>query len=468
MSDSTSADRDPDVPNESDNRGPAVTGPHDGGPQDGSATDSGNAVPADEPEPQEADAETQPEPRRPLVGRFVTYLGTANSVMVTVYSFILAMIIGGILIIISDEDTRGTFAYFFSRPTDALEASWTAVSEAYAGLFRGSIIDFDTLSEWLNGSTTLSAVLDPISETLTYAAPLILAGLAVGLAFRAGLFNIGAEGQVIMGAVGAGVVGFSLNLPAVIHLPLVLLAGAAAGAIFGAIPGVLKARTGAHEVITSIMLNYVALNFLGWLVHLSWVENNETPKVPDQSRKLAESARIPQILGSDLRVNLSILLAIAAGVVVWWLLSKSTLGYRMRAVGLNPDASRTAGMSVPRTFMASMAAAGALAGLGGAVAVGGMGLPYALSNNVSAGIGFDGITVALLGRAKPGGVIAAGLLFGALRAGTSLMQPDVPIDMVLVLQAIIVIFIAAPALVKAMLRLRMPTGGLATTTAKGW
>lgn len=471
-------ERDPgetDAPTESSGSEPTESAETGKADASSPATGADSAAEA-EPELQQADAEIQEAEERSQRGFVSTFFGfvtTANTFMVTVYSFLLAMVIGAVLIIVSDPAVRGTFTYFFSRPGDALGASWDAVSSAYAGLFSGAILNFETLGEYLNGETALGRVLAPISETLTFSAPLILAGLAVGLAFRAGLFNIGAQGQVIMGTVGAAVVGFGLGLPMWLHLPLALLGGALAGALFGAVPGALKAWTGAHEVITSIMLNYVALAALGWIIGTKFVKDPDPDKRYAISKAADETAILPRlsdVLGineTGLRANVGILIAIAAGLVVAWLLSKSTLGFRMRSVGLNADASRTAGMSVPNTYITTMGLAGGLAGLAGAVTVLGIS-PYALTHGVAGQIGFDGITVALLGRAKPGGVIAAGLLFGAMRAGASTMQSIIPIDMVTLLQALIVIFIAAPALVKAMLRLKVPAGGLATSTAKGW
>ncbi|GAA4906625.1 simple sugar transport system permease protein [Stackebrandtia albiflava] len=436
--------------------------------------DTAPVTPAPETAPERPAEEPADQERRPGFGSlFLRYVTTANTVMVTLYSFLLAMVIGAVLIIVSDPAVRGTFTYFFSRPTDALSASWTAVSDAYAGLFAGAIVNFTTLAEFQAGEATIGRLLSPISETLTYAAPLILAGLAVGLAFQAGLFNIGAQGQVIMGTVGAALIGFGLHLPAYLHLPLALLGGAIAGGLFGAIPGVLKAWSGAHEVITSIMLNYVALSALGWIITNEFVKDPDPNKQYAISKPADESSLLPRLagmLGIDapgLRANLGIIVAIAAAALVAWLLAKSTLGFRMRAVGLNAHASRTAGMSVPNTYITSMGGAGALAGLAGATLVLGIS-PHALTHGVAGEVGFDGITVALLGRAKPWGVVAAGLLFGALRAGANTMQSTLPLDMVTLLQALIVIFIAAPALVKAMLHLKVPAGGLATTTAKGW
>ncbi|QSB05828.1 ABC transporter permease [Natronoglycomyces albus] len=399
---------------------------------------------------------------------FGRYLATANTFMVTVYSLLLALVIGGLLIIISDPHVRGTWTYFFSRPQDAFSASWDAVSTTYANLFNASIINVNTVGAWLSGETTFGRVLNPISETLFYATPLILTGLAVALAFRAGLFNIGAEGQAIMGAIAATVVGVSLGLPFYLHLPIALLAGTIAGGLYGAVPGILKARTGAHEVIVTIMMNFIALHFLLWALGTTVLDNPDRTEAI--SKTVETSAQLPPLLsflGSHLRVHLGLFVALAAAVVTWWLLSRSTFGFRIRAVGANADASAVAGISVARTYGSSMGVSGALAGLGGAVILLGMN-PYYLTDDRIMNIGFDGITVALLARANPYGVVAAAFLFGALRAGTQAMQPAIPIDMATLLQAIIVLFIAAPALVKATLHLKTPRGGLTTLSAKGW
>ncbi|MEV0650410.1 ABC transporter permease [Phytomonospora sp. NPDC050363] len=401
--------------------------------------------------------------------RFLRYLVTANSVMVTIYSLILAMVIGGVLIVVSDEEIRGMYTYFFSRPGDALSASWTAISDAYSALFQGAIVDFTQLELAFQGQVDWTKLLRPISDTLTNAAPLIFTGLAVALAFRSGLFNIGAQGQAIAGAIGAAVVGFGLDLPLGIHVIATLLGGALAGAIWGAIPGVLKARTGAHEVITSIMLNYIAAYGLLWVISTAFVHSTE--RTDAISKSVDNTSWLPSLfLNANLRANWGILVAIAAAGVIGWLLSRSTLGFRMRTVGANPDAARTAGMSVASTYATAMACAGALAGLGGATIMLSS-TSHALTPAVVGNIGFDGITVALLGRARPVGVVMAGLLFGAMQAGGVRMQSvaDIPVDMVTVLQALIVIFIAAPALVKAIFRLRPSRGaGLDLTMAKGW
>ncbi|MGC4804483.1 ABC transporter permease [Micromonospora sp. DT233] len=400
-------------------------------------------------------------PHRPSLGRlFLDNLWAANTVTVTALAVLLAMIVGAVLIIVSDPDVLATYGYITARPADAINASWTVVSEAYANLFKGAIFDPE--------ASGFTAALSPISETLTYAAPLVFTGLSVALAFRGGLFNIGAQGQATMGVILAALAGFLLPLPPVLHLIVALLAGAAGGALWGFIPGILKARTGAHEVINTIMLNYVAVYFLAWIIVQSGVQNPD--RADAISKPVDSSAQLPRLLGDDLRVHAGILLAVLATWFVAWLLKRSTFGFELRAVGANPDAARTAGISVGRTYVLMMALAGLLAGLGGSQMVLGS-TATALTPLVIAQIGFDGILVALLGRVKPWGVLLAALLFGALQAGGNRMQSysGISLELVTVLQALIVIFIAAPALVKAIFQLRAARAArLQTSLAKGW
>ncbi|MFD4460647.1 ABC transporter permease [Nocardia sp. NPDC058480] len=408
-------------------------------------------------------------PEKRDVGRtFIGYLTEANSVMVTIYSLLLAFAIGALLIIVSDASVRGAWGYFFNRPADALSFSWQAVSTGYRDLFEGAIIDFGRLQQYFDGDATLAQVLRPISETLTYATPLIFTGLAVGLAFRAGLFNIGGHGQFIFGMLGGVIVGFALDLPPLLHVPLALLAGALAGGLLGAIPGVLKAKTGAHEVISSIMLNNIATYFLLWALGTTFIHSTTSQELV--SKQVDFSGRLPRLLGwagSGLRVSAGLLLGLALAAGIWWLLRKSTFGYRIRAVGANTHAAATAGIDIGRTFITTMGVSGGLAGLGGAALVLGLN-PYTVNPGTVAEFGFDGITVALLGRAHPGGIVAAALLFGALKSGTLHMQPAIPVEMSTLLQAVIVLFVAAPALVKTLLHLRTPRGGLNTLEARGW
>ncbi|WP_229399844.1 ABC transporter permease [Micromonospora okii] len=414
------------------------------------------------PAEEAATAPKQPEPEpRPSLGRlFLDNLWAANTVTVTVLAVVLAMLVGAVLIIVSDPDVLGTYGYLTSRPSDALNASWTVVSEAYANLFKGAVFDPE--------ASGFTAALTPISETLTYTAPLVFTGLSVALAFRGGMFNIGAQGQATVGVVLAALAGFLLPLPPVLHLIVALVAGALGGALWGFIPGILKARTGAHEVINTIMLNYVGLYFLSWVIVQDGVQN--TTRADAISKPVESSAQLPRLLGDNLRVHAGILLAVLATWLVAWLLNRSTFGFELRAVGANPAAARTAGISVPKTYVLMMAIAGLLAGLGGSQMVLGS-TANALTPLVIAQIGFDGILVALLGRVKPWGVLLAALLFGALQAGGNRMQSysGISLELVTVLQALIVIFIAAPALVKAIFQLRAARAArLQTSLAKGW
>jgi simple sugar transport system permease protein len=377
--------------------------------------------------------------------------------MVTVLSVVLALLVGALLIIVSDPRVQDAASYFFSRPGDTFSAAWQSASSAYAALFQGSLINFQEYS--------IGRALRPFAETLTYATPLIAAGLAVALPFRAGLFNIGAEGQIVLGAIFAGYVGFAIDLPIVVHVAVAIAAGLIGGAIWAGIAGVLKAKTGAHEVIVTIMLNNVA-RFL--IVYLLATSAFQRPGRADPiSPFVHESAELPRFFGGT-RLHAGFLLAILAAVFVWWLLERSTLGFRLRAVGHNPNAATTAGMSVTGTYTAVFLIAGALAGLAGASLA--LGTERHLTPGISGGLGFDAITVALLGRSNPWGTIAAGILFGALRAGGVTMQArtGTPIDIVLVVQALIVLFIAAPPLVRAIFRIKVRAPEPVTTAAKGW
>ena len=429
----------------------------------------GPAGPTDPPGP--TDRAGRP-PRPPFAARFLQQLWSTNAFTVTMLAIALALLVGAVLIVISDPAVRATYGYFFARPTDALSASWGAVSDAYLNLFRGSVVDVRVVGRVLDGELPASRAFGPISETLSYSTPLVFTGLAFALAFRGGLFNIGVQGQAILGAIGAALAGFLLPLPVVLHLLLAVLAGTLLGAAWGFVPGFLKARTGAHEVIVTIMLNWVALFFLSWLIIQSWVR--EPTRADAISRRVDQSARLPRLLewvGPGLRVDLGIVLAVLAVAGVAWLLNRATFGFELRAVGLSPDAARVAGMSLTTTYVLVMAVAGALAGLGGVAMV--LGPALALTPQVIGTVGFDGILVGLLGRARPWGVLAAALLFGALQAGGNRMQiaAGVSLELVQVIQALIVIFVAAPALVRTVFALRTARArgiAVAEEAGRGW
>jgi general nucleoside transport system permease protein len=413
------------------------------------------------------DEAAKPPARQPGAGaRILREITSANTVTVSVLAIFLALIVGAILIVVSSPDLLSEYGYFFSAPGTVLSDSWDAISTAYAELFKGAIVDPSAVTAAINGTGTWAKVFYPISETVVAATPLIFTGLAVAIAFQGGLFNIGAQGQAVMGGIGAGLIGFELHLPPVIHMVFALVGAAIAGGLWGGIAGALKAKTGAHEVIVTIMLNYIAApSFLIWLIKQHGVQN---PHRTDAISKTVDGHAKLTGLGFGLRWNIGILIGIALAVAVALYLSRTTKGFELRAVGLNPDAARTAGMSVGGTYLLVMLISGGLAGLGGGVQL--LGPAGALTPAYAGQIGFDGITVALLGRAKPVGVVLSALLFGALHAGGNRMQlaAQVPIDLVTVIQAVIVIFIAAPALVKEIFHLHGRTAGVAGTMAKGW
>lgn len=358
----------------------------------------------------------------------------------TILAIVLAMIAGGVLIAFTDDDVQEAAGYFFARPGDTLAAIWSAVYGGYEALFRGAV--FNPRVDDFAGQ------IRPLTNSLGFAAPLIAAGLGVALAFRVGLFNIGARGQILIGAGFAAFVTFNLDLPMWIHLPVTLLAGIVGGALWGGIVGVLKARTGAHEVILTIMLNYVAFYFVTWMIRTPGILQKPGTNQPITSETPA-SAQFPDLLGSGFpSLDWGFVIVIAATLVVWWVVERSSLGLRMRAVGENPHAARAAGIGVERIYIYAMLFAGGLAGLAAMNQIQGS-ITTGFSGTIDAGIGFDAITVALLGRSRAWGVFAAGILFGALKAGSFSMQAQgIPVDIVLVVQALIVLFIAAPPLLR--------------------
>ncbi len=366
--------------------------------------------------------------------------------LVSVLAVVVALVLGAILIAFSDPRVQETASYIFARPSDFFGAVWDKVSAAYSALFRGAIFD------WQANSPTRA--IRPLTESLVNATPLILAGLAVAIPFRAGMFNIGAQGQVIIGTLFAGYIGYAMQLPVVLHLLLALIGGILGGALYGGIAGLLKAKTGANEVIVTIMLNNVATYLIAYLLKQQWFTTIDSP-LP-QSPNVFDTARLPLLLSPPFRLHLGFIIAILATVFVWWLMERSTLGFEFRAAGANPSAARTAGISVNKVMIVVFLIAGGLAGLAGANQV--LGTEAKLTAGIAGSLGFDAITVALLGRSRPLGTFLAGLLFGALKAGGYVMQGQTgtPIDIVLVVQSIIVLLVAAPPLVRSIFRLPAP------------
>ncbi|MDO5634033.1 MAG: ABC transporter permease [Micrococcus sp.] len=379
----------------------------------------------------------------------------SGNAVVTVLAIVLSLVISAILIIVTNPRVTESAGYFFARPLDTLSAAWTAISEAYLALFRGAIFNY-------NGTTTVQ-MFRPLTETLTVATPLIIVALGVAIAFRTGLFNIGGQGQFLIGAMFATVGGVYLNLPFGVHLLVVIIMAALGGLLWGGLVGVLKAYTGAHEVILTIMLNYVALHLVSYALNTPFLRREGTNN--PISATFAETATFPLLVSSSFRLHWGFVMAVLLTLFAWWLLERSTLGFRLRAVGANPTAAQTAGISVKGGYIAAMGIAGALAGLGAVSHI--SGTEKVLTSGIAGQFGFDAITVALLGRSNPVGVLFAGLLFGALRAGGATMQTQtgVPIDIVLVVQSFIVLFIAAPPLVRTLFRLPAPSAARARKKA---
>jgi len=371
-------------------------------------------------------------------------------------AFFLALFIGGLVIGFTDSKVTSQI----SHPIKFLSAFGSSVGNAYLALFQGAIYDPNLAS----GKYFLAGFY-PFTETLVASAPLILCGLSVALAFKSGLFNIGAQGQFIFGAIGASLIGFKYEFPVGVHVIIAILVAIVFSSFWGGIVGILKAKTGAHEVIVTIMLNYIAARFLMWL--LSTPTFLRPGRIDPIAPPVALSARLPLLFGENYRVNLGIFISLIVAGLVYVLLFLTTLGFKLRAVGANSSAARTAGISVSKTVIVTMMISGSLAGLGGAVQI--LGNRFELTGDVAGSFGFDAITVALLGRGSPIGVVLASLLFAGLRVGGQTMQANVqvPIEIVLVVQALVVLFIAAPGLVSKVFR----TDNLASgkeLVSKGW
>jgi len=391
-------------------------------------------------------ASAAPEPPRPLPQRIVAAI-TGADVRLTVLAFVAAFGVGAIFLALSDSRTIAAMSSGAGIGA-TVQAGLRAVSRAYGALLQGSL-----------GSP------GALSETLVAATVLILTGLAVTIPLRAGLFNIGGEGQVIAGGLAGGYVGFAVEgLPLLVHLPLAIVAALLGGAFVGWIPGVLKARTGAHEVISTIMLNNT-LNFVA-----IWLLTTTLFQIPGRadpiSRNILPTARMPRPF-SGLRVDVGIVLALLVALLVLWLLDRSTVGFELNAVGANPSAATAAGMDVRRVTVRAMTFAGVAGGLAGGALI--LGVQGRITPGFSAGLGFDGITVALLGRGTVGGTVASGLLLGALKAGGRAMQArsGTSLDLVVVIQALIIVFIAAPGLVRAIFRVRTEARST-TQISQGW
>lgn len=351
-------------------------------------------------------------------------------VAVPLGAVLLAMIVASVVALLSSFFTEDGF-----DPTLPVKV--------FVGLFGGA---FGTLDHLVN--------------TLVNAMALVLGGLAVGFGFKAGLFNIGAQGQFLLGAVAAAGVGAELSeAPAPLAIAAAILAGTAAGGLWGLIPGALKAWTGAHEVVTTIMLNFIGASLVAFLV-LSVLQ---APGYSFARTGDLGNAALPTagFIATDLgRLHLGVLFALLAVPAVWWLLYRSTFGFEVRTVGANPDAARYAGMRPGLLIILTMTVSGLLAGLAGAAEI--LGTSHYMIASYGTSVGFDSIAVALLGRSHPVGILFAALLFGGLRAGAGSMQLEahIPVELVDVIQAVILLFLAADLIVRRLFRIRAAARGI--------
>jgi len=391
-----------------------------------------------------------------ILQRLFIRKGSLSVLVIPALAVLTALIIGGFIIAFSDTDVLDAWGNFFGDPLAALSLTFTTVGEAYLALFVGSLgspVDVvNGFRTWLDAgdSRPLLNALRPISESLVISTPYIFAGLGVALGFRGGLLNIGAEGQLFVGGLASVYIGYTfLGLPWFIHLPLALIGGILAGGLWGAIPGILKAKTGAHEVINTIMMNYIAFRLTDYLLTGPMARPDGMPMTPE----IVPSAFLPSLLPRPVRLHWGFFLALAAAFFVNWLLFKTTLGMEIRMAGSNARAARYAGIKISFITVLTMTMSGALAGLAGTNQV--LGLDHRLVRAFSTGYGFDSIALALLGNSHPFGVVIASLLFGFLRGGAARMQSvaEVPVEIIKVIQGLVIIFVAAPEIIRSLYRL---------------
>ena len=393
-----------------------------------------------------------------------------QTLLLPALSILTGFIIGAVVIVLSNDAVIAAYRAFFQAPGAALAATWKAISTAYGALFYGAFGSFKDLlagiqsySSTGNTALLLKAIY-PFTESLVAVTPYILAGLAVAVGFKCGLFNIGAEGQFGIGALCSAFVGYSLHgLPWYIHLPLALLAGAAGGALWGAVPGYLKGLTGAHEVVITIMMNYISFLLSNWLLNGPMKAPGFRPLTP----VIENSAMLPRFFPAPLRLNWGFILALAVAGLVYWFLFKTTIGFEIRAVGANPDGARYAGMNIVKNFVIAMTLSGALAGLAGATQV--LGIDHWVGQGFSAGYGFDSIAIALLGQSHPLGVVLSAFLWGTMRSGATNMQyaAGVPIEIISIIQGLVIVFVAAPAVIRWIYRIRAIRTET-TVLTRGW
>jgi len=418
--------------------------------------------------------EKTPKPKSPSPEKHTpAWRQALGSLLVPVLAIFTALVVSAVLILASDVKVLTAYSHFFQNPGGALAATGKAIADAYGALFLGAIGNPGEMARaigtyFATGDTKpLIAAFWPLSESLVTSTPYIFAGLAVALGFKCNLFNIGVEGQLYIGALASVWIGYNITgLPLIIHMPLAFLGGALAAALWAAIPGYLRARTGAHEVINTIMMNYIAFRLADWLVNGPMKRGGAAGHIPI-TPSILPSAVIPKFFPDPIRFHAGFFIALGIAALVYWFLWKTTLGFEIRTVGANMRAARYGGINVGRNMVLAMALSGALAGMAGANEV--LAVNHNVAGAFSPGYGFDSIALALLGKSHPLGVVLASLLFGTLRNGATRMQSlaDIPIDIIVIVQAMVIMFIAAPPIIRWIYRLKAE-GGLDMVLTRGW
>jgi simple sugar transport system permease protein len=386
--------------------------------------------------------------------------------LVPTLAVITALLLGAVVIVLTDFKNLSQIG---TDPGGAILGAIGGVFRGYGAMLTGA---FGEPGRIVNAFQTgdredIATAIRPITETLLNSTPLIFTGLGVAISFRAGMFNIGGGGQLILGALGATIVGVALQdsgLPSLVILVVAIAASVLFGGVWGFIPGFLKARTGAHEVITTIMLNAVASQIV--LFALLGPYLRAAGSSQPISKNMSAWVDVPLIIDLPaIRLDYSFLLALLTAVAVSWLLFRTTKGYELRAAGFNPTAAKYAGMSAGGAMMIAMTLSGALAGVGGGLTV--IGNTGQLTNDLAIGVSFNAIALALLGGLRPSGVVAASLLFGALTTGGKTMgiQSGIPFDLLFFIMAMVIMFVAAPGLIRSIWRVRVsrPVGQLTAT-----
>jgi ABC-type uncharacterized transport system permease subunit len=420
------------------------------------------------------------EARETRPGRRSFWQRLGQAVGIPALAILTALIVSAVFIVASDPKVHQAIGRGFGP---AVLQAGESIGSAYGALLEGSFGNPVQIAQGIGNLVStgdggpLKKALEPISDSFTTAVPYIFAGLAVALGFRCGLFNIGAEGQIYVGALASAYLGYAITgLPPYIHAPLALLGGALAGAFWGAIPGLLKAWRGAHEVINTIMMNYVAFRLADYLLTGPMKRPGYSPISP----MIEDTAKLPRLFGPstvvidgvsrtvELRFHAGFFVALAVAALVYWFLWKTTLGFEIRTVGANPKAARYAGISVTRNIVLAMALSGGLAGMAGANEV--LGVNYYMAQAFSSGYGFDSIALALLGKSHPLGVVLASFLWGFLRAGAIKMQSrgGIPIDIIFVIQAMVIVFVAAPEMIRWIYRIRAEREVEEAVYTRGW